>query len=166
MTRRIDIFFSYAHEDEALMDDVRRQLIGFDRRQIIRKWHDRQISPGQVWQDQIDVRLREADIILLFVSPYFIESKYCYYVETDEAMRRHDAGEARVIPVILRPCLWQEERIGRLQAVPADGKPLETWPNRHEGAMNAADGIMRVVNELNAQHTQSNGEEASINTTR
>ena len=57
MTRPIEIFFSYAHEDEALMDEVRRQLIGFDRRKIIRKWHDRQIQPGAEWREQIDERL-------------------------------------------------------------------------------------------------------------
>jgi hypothetical protein len=148
MTRPIDIFFSYAHEDEALMDDVRRQLIGFDRRNIIRKWHDRQIPPGTEWKGQIDGRLQHSDIILLFITPHFIESDYCYDAEMTEAMRRHDSGEARVIPIILRPCPWHEEPFGRLQALPIDGKALTTWPNRDEGALNIAEGIMSVVRQL------------------
>jgi hypothetical protein len=153
MTRPIVIFFSYAHEDEALMNDVRRQLTGFDRRKIICKWYDRQIMPGQEWEGQINRHLREADIILLFISAYFIESKYCYDIEMNEALRRHDSGEARVIPVILRSCLWQEERIGNIQPVPVDGKPLDTWANRDEGAMNAAKEIMQVVKEIAAMET-------------
>jgi hypothetical protein len=81
----IDIFFSYAHEDEALMDEVRRQLILFDRQSLIRKWHDRMIPPGASWQGQIDERLRIAKVILLFVSPDFFASDYCYEQEMAEA---------------------------------------------------------------------------------
>jgi hypothetical protein len=156
MIRPIDIFFSYAHEDEALMDEVRRQLIGYDRRGIIRKWHDRQIAPGSNWRGQIDERLFRSDIILLFITPHFIESRYCYDVEMAEALRRHDANTARVIPVILRPCLWQDEPFARLQPVPTGGKPLTTWPNRDEGALNAAQGIMSVVRELIEKHPAPN----------
>ena len=38
-----EIFFSYAHRDEDLMDEVRRQLIVFERQGEILKWHDRMI---------------------------------------------------------------------------------------------------------------------------
>jgi hypothetical protein len=152
MRRPIEIFFSYAHEDEALMDEVRRQLIGYDRRKIIRKWHDRLIQPGAEWREQIDERLYRSDIILLFISSRFIESRYCYYAEMKEAMRRHEANEARVIPVILRPCLWQEEPFARLQVLPTAAKPLSTWHNLDEGSLDVATGIMRVVREIIDTH--------------
>src|SRR3989442_8127516 len=100
MMKPIEIFFSYAHEDEALMDEVRRQLILYDRQRIIQKWHDREILPGQEWKRRIDERLRSSRIILLFISPHFIESRYCYEVEMKEALRRHESGEAVVIPII------------------------------------------------------------------
>ena len=66
-----------------------RQLIVFDRQEVIIKWHDRQIPPGTKWKDKIDSRLRKADIVLLFVSPHFFESDYCFDVEMREALRRH-----------------------------------------------------------------------------
>src|SRR5882757_537948 len=100
----VDIFFSYAHEDEELMHAVRRHLVVYDRQGILSKWYDREIRAGQEWAGQIDHHLRYAGIILLFVSAYFFESNYCYDVEMTEALRRHDADEAVVIPVILRPC--------------------------------------------------------------
>ena len=114
----IEIFFSYAHEDEALMDDVRRQLILYDRQGIIQKWYDRKILPGVEWTAQIDHHLSHAHIILLFVSPHFIESKYCYNVEMAEALDRHKTGQARVIPIILRPCPWKDAPFGHLQGLP------------------------------------------------
>src|SRR5688572_4130169 len=120
MSEPVEIFFSYAHADEALMNDFRLQLILFERQGLIRKWHDRQIPPGSVWKGQIDDRLKTARVILLFVSPHFFESDYCYDEEMTEALRREQSGEARVIPIILRPCRWETSPFGHLQVLPQD----------------------------------------------
>ena len=157
MPRPIEIFFSYAHEDESLMDEIRRQLIVFDRQNVIRKWHDRLIPAGTRWKGQIDSRLRSAHIVLLFISPHFFESDYCFDTEMREAMRRHAAGQARVTPVILRPCLWQSAPFAQIQAVPKDAKPLTSWPNRDEGCLDAASRIMEVVREITADETSMRG---------
>ena len=118
---------------------------------MIKKWHDREIKPGQDWSDQIDKRLRRAQIILLFISPHFIESDYCYEVEMREALERQKTGEAEVIPVILRPCLWRSAPFGHLQALPQDGTPITSWPNRDEACVNVAQGIMDVVQQIIAE---------------
>jgi hypothetical protein len=69
----------------------------------IRVWADTDIDAGQEWEKEIDKHLNTAQIILLLISPDFIASKYCYGTEMKRAMERHQAGEARVLPVILRP---------------------------------------------------------------
>jgi hypothetical protein len=154
----VEIFFSYAHEDEDLMDAVRRQLIVFARQGLLVKRYDREIQAGQDWHGQIDDRLRHANIILFFVSPHFIESRYICGVEIPEALKRHEAGEATVIPVILRPCPWQE-LFGRLQAVPKDGRPITLWANQDEACLDAANRIVQVVRSFDktrkAQHIAS-----------
>jgi hypothetical protein len=60
----------------------------------------------------------------LLISAEFINSDYCYDVELRRAIARHDAGEARVIPIILRPCDWLKTPFGKLQALPRDGKSV------------------------------------------
>jgi hypothetical protein len=151
MPRPIELFFSYAHEDESLMDEVRRQLVVFDRQGLIRKWHDRLIPPGADWRAQIDHRLAHSDVILLFVSPDFFESDYCYEAEMTEAMRRHWAGSARVVPIILRPCAWRTAPFADLEALPKDGRPITMWPNRDEACLDVAEGVMRAVRELRGE---------------
>ena len=59
------------------------------------------------WRVEIDKRLNSAHIILLLVSADFLASDYCWGVELKRAMERHDAGQARVVPVILRPADWE-----------------------------------------------------------
>lgn len=124
LSEPLEIFFSYAHEDESLMDDVRRQLIVHERNGRILKWHDRMIPTGSSWGKQIDDRLEQAAIILLFMSPHFIESRYCYEIEGQTALKRHSSGDAVVIPIILRPCAWEATPFGNIQALPKDAKPI------------------------------------------
>jgi hypothetical protein len=145
----VEIFFSYAREDEALMDQIRHQLVLFEREGIIVKWYDRKIQAGEEWGQKISWQLSVAKIILLLFSPDFLASRYCYSVEMAEALKRHEKGEAVVIPIILRHCLWQETPIGKLQALPKDGKPITKWSNRDEATMDVAAGIIKVVRELN-----------------
>lgn len=153
MNGPVEIFFSYAHEDEDLMNDVRRQLIVEERNGRIIKWHDRMIPPGVDWRHNIDGRLNRATVVLLFMSPHFIESRYCYEIEGQAALRRQDSGEARVVPIILRPCLWDRSPFGRLQVLPRDAKPVSRWPDRDEACLDVARGVMAVVDELVADRT-------------
>ena len=55
--RPIEIFFSYAHEDEELMDVIRLQLVVRERLGEIVKWHDRMIPAGDEWRNHIDHRI-------------------------------------------------------------------------------------------------------------
>ncbi|MET0500344.1 MAG: toll/interleukin-1 receptor domain-containing protein [Candidatus Binatia bacterium] len=148
MTAPIEIFFSYAHEDEDLMDAIRRQLIIFDRRDLIRKWHDRKIPPGDSWRRVIDNRIRRAKIILQFLSPHFFDSDYCYEIEMMVALKRHHIGEAVVIPIVLRPCAWQQTPLGFLQALPKDGRAVTAWRNRDQVCLEIAGEIMKVVDQF------------------
>src|SRR6266446_10995658 len=106
-TKDITIFFSYAHEDEPRRKELEKQLSFLKRQGIISGWHDRDIQAGQEWEHEIDRHLNTAQIILLLISPDFMDSDYCYSVEMKRAMERHEQGEARVIPIILRPVNWQ-----------------------------------------------------------
>ncbi|MCP3962733.1 MAG: toll/interleukin-1 receptor domain-containing protein [bacterium] len=99
----LNVFLSYSHEDEKLREELETHLAPLKRGGQIRTWHDRRIPPGDEWAGEIDDNLELADVVLLLVSPPFIASDYCWDVEVKRATERHEAGEARVIPVILRP---------------------------------------------------------------
>jgi hypothetical protein len=79
-------------------------------------------------------------------------SDYCNSVEMRRALDRHGLGEARAIPVILRPVDWQSSPIGKLQALPTDGRAVSNWKDREEAFMNIAQGIRKVVEEIS--HTE------------
>src|SRR5450759_378449 len=142
---KIEIFFSYAHADEVLRNRLEKHLGGLKRQKHIIAWYDRNIPPGAEWATEINTHLKTAHIILLLISPDFISSKYCWSVELRKAIQRHNAGEACVIPIIVRPVNWKKTPFAKLQALPTDGKPISTWSNIDEALVNVVEGIQRLA---------------------
>ena len=107
------------------------------------------IGAGQEWEGQIDEHLNSARIILLLISSDFIASDYCYDIEMRRAMSRHEAGEACVIPIILRPVDWEAAPFSKLQVLPTDAISVKQWGDRDEAFLNIAKGIRLAITKLN-----------------
>ncbi len=142
------VFFSYSHKDEALRDQIETQLSSLKRRGVIDVWHDRRIGPGEEFAAVIDHQIETDDIILLLVSADFIASDYCYEIEMKRALERHEAGEAIVIPVILRACDWHDEPFGKLNATPPDGKPITQYADRDQAFLEVAKAVKDAAMKL------------------
>ncbi|NMG10215.1 TIR domain-containing protein [Brasilonema sp. UFV-L1] len=146
--KAIEVFFSYAHEDENLRNELAKHLKLLERQEVIKAWYDRDITAGGEWKTEIEKQLKSAQIILLLVSSDFLASDFCWSVELERAMKRHEVGEARVIPIILREVDWHEAPFAKLQALPRNAEPVTNWGNRDQAFTDIARGIRRVVEEL------------------
>jgi tetratricopeptide (TPR) repeat protein len=142
------VFLSYSHRDEKLCERFLVHLSQLHREGLIEQWHDRRIAPGSGWAGTIDDALNSADIVILLVSPDFLASDYCNDVEMTHALERSQKGEARLVPVILKPCDWQTSRFAGFQALPKDGKPAVDWNTLDHGFDNAVKGLRRLILEL------------------
>jgi hypothetical protein len=145
---RVSVFLSYAHRDERLREELDKHLSPLRRSALIDTWHDRKISPGRDLDAEIDQRLASADLVLLLISPDFINSDYCYRREMRRALQRHAKGLARIIPIILRPVDWLRTPIGRLLATPKDAKPVTTWHRRDDALLDVATSVRRAAEEI------------------
>jgi internalin A len=144
----VRLFYSYSHKDETLRNELETYLKLWQRQGLLETWHDRKIEAGAEWKQKIDDNLERADIILLLVSADFIASDYCYEKEMGRALERHEKGEARVIPVIVRDVNWRIAPFAKLQALPKDGRAVTLWEDRDSAWRNVSEGIERVVEEM------------------
>ena len=144
----IKLFFSYSHADEELRDQLATHLKLMERQGLLAGWHDRAIPVGTEWNKHIVRELEEADIILLLISADFLASDYCWDVEVTRAMERHEAGEAVLVPVLLRPCAWEEAPFAKYQGLPRDVRPVTEWDNRDQAWVDVVRGIRQVVDRL------------------
>lgn len=159
----VTLFYSYAHEDEPLRDELQDHLMILERRGVVRSWHDRAIVPGHDWSREIDEHLRQADVVLLLISKDFIASDYIMGAELHLAMERQRTGDAAVIPILLRQVDLQPEDAADMpfvnllkpQGLPKDLKPVTSWPNRDEAWTNVASGLRATVNEIRSRRPAS-----------
>jgi hypothetical protein len=143
------VFYSYAHEDEGLRNQLEKHLSPLKREGLIRDWHDRKILPGSSFGTEIDTHLREANIILLLVSSDFFASDYCYSIEMQFALAKHKNNELVVIPIIIRECDWSHAPFAELLALPTDGRAAtsKSWNSVDEAFTIVVKGIRAVITQ-------------------
>lgn len=139
------VFVSYSHMDELLRSELAKHLKPLVHEKLILPWDDHKILPGDIFATEIDKALDCADIILLLISPDFVNSEYCYGKEMLRALERHELAKARVIPIIARPVDWHSAPFGSLKALPTDGRPIVSWPNQDEAFVNVVKGIRLAI---------------------
>ncbi|MBK8921583.1 MAG: TIR domain-containing protein [Saprospirales bacterium] len=143
----VRIFIAYSHKDRAFLDELRVHAAPLTRSQRLQIWFDGEIRPGEVWDASIRENLHGAHIILLLLSAHALHSDYFYEQEVREALKRHADGLARVVPVLLAPCMWDETPLAQLQGLPDGMKAITTWPDRDVAWENVLRGIQRIIGE-------------------
>jgi hypothetical protein len=153
----IKIFFSYCHEDEDLRNELEKSLVMLKRQGHISAYHDRRIVAGNDFNDSINEHMSDADIILFLVSRDFLASDYCMNTEMSLAESRLTRGEAHIIPIIARPCEWNQVPLfARLLGGTTDNKAITKWPDLDDAFLDVSRHIRAVVDDLAGQGTVVN----------
>ena len=144
----IQIFYCYAPEDLTLLEKLEEHLSPLKRLNEITSWSDREIRAGVEFEKEIEWFLIFSDIILLLVSPSFMSSDICYSTQMQLAIERQKKKKATVIPVVLRPTLWEQTPIGKLQSLPTNKKPITLWRNRDAAFLDVVTEIWAIIEDL------------------
>lgn len=146
---KLKLIISYSHLDEEFINKFRMHIDPFKSNGLIEDWYDRKIIAGQVFQDNIDNNLENADIICLFISANFLSSDACKKEKSDAIELRKRKG-VEVIPIILSPCGWRDDQqLSPLLALPTDGKAITKFTN-HDNAWNEVyKGLKDVIESVN-----------------
>src|SRR5438105_3481738 len=144
----LQVFISYSHRDEKLRARFVVHLSQLKREGLIDPWHDRRITAGTEWKGAIDDHLNSAHIIIFLVSADFLASDYCNGIEVNRAVERSGKGEARVVPVILKPCDWETSRFASFQVLPDGGLPVVDWKSIDHGFTSVVKGLRGTIVEM------------------
>lgn len=150
-SKRIKLFISYSHRDEALCKRLKSHLRPLEQNKVIDFWFDRKIRPGENWDSEIKTKLEEADVILFLISADFIDSEYIFDVEVTTALERHKNRDARVIPIMLNYIDLKGTRYEAIQGLPTDMKPVVSkkyWENEDEAFVDVVKGLKRIFDDI------------------
>lgn len=145
--RTVKAFISYSHHDSEALKRLHVHLASLKREGRIEAWYDRDILAGDDLDAEIKEQLEKCELFLLIVSPDFLASDYCVETEMSRALERHEAREARVVPIIIEPCDWTNSRLRTLKAVPIDGKPVSEWTNQNTAYLNVIQELRRILDQ-------------------
>jgi hypothetical protein len=158
----VRVFTSYAHADEELRKELHGHLAPLRAQGLIVDWHDRQIRPGMDWDREVTTRIDSAEVILFLVSSKFMSSTYIQSVEYRRALERARAGQACLIPVLLRQTYLQGTELGRLQALPRDLEPVESFPQRDSAWVQVVEAVATEARRRRGQAAEGWAEEAGV----
>jgi len=144
------VFTIYAREDAQCLEELRGHLRPLEKAKRITVWSDREINPGVEWEREIIDNLGSADIVLVLVSAAYFQSAYIHEVEIELARKRHDAGAARMLPII-----------GSLQVLPTDAKPVVSrqWDDRDHAWADVVAGLKRMLELLDVAERERHASE-------
>jgi nucleoside phosphorylase len=155
-TEPIEVFISYSADDEKFKKQLETHLSQLRREGVIRPWHSQQTKLGEAQgrEQEIANHIDSAQIILLLMSPSFIASDQLYENEMMRAINRQQSGNAvRVIPITVRhiaPGDPDKTPFQKIQGLPRNGKPIESWRSADEAWATIAQEIRGVCKDLRA----------------
>jgi hypothetical protein len=153
----LKLFYSYAHKDKTLRDELGAHLANCRQLRIIQDWYDAEIIPGKDWDATIKEKLRTADFILCLLSSDFLNSKYISLVELPEAFERRAAAKVEIVPIFIRDCDYSGSFFEHVQRLPPGDKPVTMWPNQDEAWTKVVKGLKTAFEEFRKASNASNG---------
>ncbi len=151
MSTPLKVFCCSAHEDQEMLEHLKRHLMPLQRRSQITIWSDANLTAGVEWEKELHQHLESADMILLLLSPDFMASDHCYSTVMGRAIVRHNDGSAQVIPLLLRPVHWDDAPFAQLQVIPTNAEPVTKWVNRDDAFHDTVKHINRVITDIKIQ---------------
>lgn len=131
----VPIFLSAAPKDDELREELQHHMVTLRRQKKAVFTHSQEAPAGDERELWIREQVDKARIILLLISKDYVAADEYYEDELMRAVDRHDRGEARVIPILLRKFSFSGEPFAKLQALPRSGKPIENFPGGRDEAM-------------------------------
>lgn len=124
----VNVYVLYAQEDEDLKDELERHLSVLQRQGYIDVWHAGKISVGSDFTKVQSEYMAKAHVILLLISANFLAPECYNNLEPDlrKAFDRQKDGSVKIIPVILKECLWQFDLLESLKPLPPGGHAIRS----------------------------------------
>jgi tetratricopeptide (TPR) repeat protein len=124
------VFLAYTFRDEAARNELINRLYRLRWRGLVGDWEERAVGQGSAGSGEISPFLEHARLILLLISPDFVHATYCYSSEVKYALQRHEAGQTRILPILVRPTELEDTPLAGLPVLPANGTAISAWPDR------------------------------------
>lgn len=155
----INIFLQYfeCSEDRVHLDEIERNLRILSRhyeedcKHRIVFFSRKLIKPGDHVEDILKPEIEKSHIFLPLVSSTFLDG-----VDENESLRKefrrivkkHEQKEASVLPIILRPCIFEFSLFKKLKPLPENEIPITKHDNADDAYVSIARSIKKKIDDV------------------
>ncbi|WP_437658426.1 toll/interleukin-1 receptor domain-containing protein [Sorangium sp. So ce1182] len=159
MTGRPTVFISYHHQDTQWKELLAQHLKVLEKQDLLEIWDDQRIAAGANWKNEIENAINHSRIAVLLVSADFLASDFVLNEEVPRLLMRRRMAGVTVIPIIVRPCVWQAVPwLAEMRVRPLNGRALSADSGYFADA-ELADASQEILSKLavDAQANASSG---------
>lgn len=142
----IKVFLSYAKADVDWLNKLEIFLAPLKNNELIKTWSNQELVAGSPIEKTSSQELLDANIVLLLVTANYLASGY-YSTEMQTALERHYLKQVVVIPILVKPCLWEDAPFAGITPLPKDGIPISKALDLDEALTEVVIGIKEVIGE-------------------
>ena len=144
LTTGYRVFISYSRANKDRKERLVKHLSALKADGTISLWHDGCIEAGELWRDELERAMKEAEVALFLVSADFIASPFCQDVEVPRMLERHRNEGVLIVPIIVDYCEWKPiERISQFEVLPDDGEPVPAQRPHSKAWTQVATGLRK-----------------------
>ena len=153
------VFVSYADGDERLWKQLETRLaprrVGSTTQ--IELWNPhKDIVPGQNRKKEIKDHVRNARLFLLLLSSdYFVDEECMQQMEAALARKQQEGEQVNILPILLRPCDWENMGLEDLEILPRTKVPISESSRSDAVLLEVSKGIQETINYIDKNNATS-----------
>lgn len=141
-----------APSDRSHLEQWESHLHPLEQAGLLTIWSELHLVAGAQIGQQISEHLEQADLLVLLLSADFFAADDCMSL-IGQAFYQQKNGSLRILPLLVRPVIWQDSPLGTLPCLPANGIPIMIWEHPDEGWLNAVQDLRRWLSRASVPHT-------------
>ncbi|MFA5924477.1 MAG: toll/interleukin-1 receptor domain-containing protein [Methylococcaceae bacterium] len=127
---QIQIYVSYSRKNNDLVEEFLDHAKRLEAEFPVSFFRDESMHAGDEWDETLRRNLSESKIVLFFLSPDSLSSEYINKIEIPKALEMAKKDRIRVIPIILRDCIWDKSPLAKFRALPKNSVPVTKASSR------------------------------------
>jgi len=146
MPRIPNVFISFTDRDRPFRDELYNQLSTYIRNGQVNIWDKTMLIAGEL-TSKIITKLEAADIIIILMSSDYLADSNAYDIDLRIAEQRFEGQKAKILPVIVRPCMWEDTWLGGLSHQPKGEKAISQFTEQHAAWFEVATAFRALLQE-------------------
>lgn len=152
--RPLRILIAYAPEDSTWIERFHAHISVLQASYPSHQWYNCELRTESAAIQLAETYFNTADLIILFMSADFLALNRYYEHSIEHIMKRSNAEETRLIPVLLRSIYWNASPLSRYQPLPSNGQFINQWPDHDAAFTHVVQQLGAVIETLASQQSK------------